>query len=73
MVSFLASFLAASVGIASAQQQPMTCGPGVNVCGIMTLESGFGAGNYKVGGNFTHAFNRLVHTMRGGTPLRRPS
>ena len=50
LVSFLA---AAAVGIASAQQQPMKCGPNVNVCGIMTLESGFGAGNYKVGGYYS--------------------
>ena len=34
--------------------QKMVCGSGVNVCGVLTLESGFGTGYYKHDGPAVH-------------------
>ena len=79
VASHLLSFLAAAaVGIASGQQQPMTCGPHVNVCGVMTLggRKGFLAPDSDVvcmlpelhGSNSGHAVRRMVVGRRRHLP-----
>jgi hypothetical protein len=53
--SAIAGLLVSSVSGSS----PMDCGSGVGLCGVLTLESGYGSGNYQVCGIIYHQHHHI--------------